>query len=309
MVYVRKGPEEYNWKRYKGGWHTDIWMYDFKENKFSAVSNYVGKNAYPMWIGEFMYFVSDRNNGIANIYKENLSTKEITPVTNYTDVDVMMPSNDKDQIVYMHDGYIYLLDTKSDQSTMIEVNIPSDRWELRDKIINPKDYIHYVNISNDGKDVVLEARGDIFTVPTDKGNAINISNTAGTREMYPQLSPDGKWIAFFSDKTGEYQLYIQSAEGGEWKAITTSLAKTNYHLAWSPDGKKILFGNKDFAIFYIDVASKEITKIDESHQMKNDEFYWEISDYNWSPDSKWISYSFVNYNKNSSIYLIQLRSE
>jgi tricorn protease len=306
IVYVRKGVEEYNWKRYKGGMYTDIWMYDFKDNKFTPVSNYVGKNAYPMWIGDFIYFVSDKSNGIANIYKENLSSKEITQVTNYNDVDVITPSNDKEQIVYMHDGYLYLLDTKSDQSKKLDVNIPSDRWELRDKIINPKDYIHYVNVSNDGKVVTLEARGDIFNIPTEKGNAVNLTNSPGTREMYPQLSPDGKWIAFFSDKTGEYQLYIQKAEGGQWTALTTSLAKTNYHLAWSPDGKKILFGNKDFAIFYIDVASKELIKIDESHQMKNDEFYWEISDYNWSPDSKWICYSFVNYNKNNSIYLYSL---
>jgi tricorn protease len=306
IVYVRKGVEEYNWKRYKGGMYPDIWMYDFKENKFTAISDYIGKNAYPMWIGGFMYFVSDRTNGIANIYKENLSTKEITQVTNYTDVDVMMPSNDTEQIVYLHDGYIYLLDTKTDQSKKIDINIPSDRWELRDKTINPKDYIHYVNISNDGKEVALEARGDVFTVPTDKGNALNLSNTAGTREMYPQLSPDGKWVAFFSDKTGEYQLYIQKAEGGEWTQLTTSLSKTNYHLAWSPDGKKILFGNKDFAIYYVDVDSKKLVKVDESNQMKNDEFYWEISDYNWSPDGKWICYSFVNYNKNNSIYLYSL---
>ena len=306
MVYVRKGLEEYNWKRYKGGWYTDIWMYDFKANKFSPVSDYVGKNAYPMWIGDFMYFVSDRNNGIANIYKENLSTKEITQVTNYSDVDVMMPSNDKEQIVYMHDGYLYLLDTKTDQSRKIDVEITSDKWELRDKVVNPKDYIHYVNVSNDGKNVVLEARGDIFNVPTEKGNTLNLSNTAGTREMYPQLSPDGKWVAFFSDKTGEYELYIQKAEGGEWIPLTTTLAKTNYHLAWSPDGKKILFGNKDFSIFYIDVDTKKLTKVDESNQMKNDEFYWEISDYNWSPDSKWICYSFVNSNKNSVIYLYSL---
>jgi tricorn protease len=306
IVYVRKGSEEYNWKRYKGGMYTDIWMYDFKENKFSPVSDYVGKNAYPMWIGDFMYFVSDRTNGIANIYKENLSTKEIIQVTNYNDVDVMMPSTDKECIVYMHDGFLYLLDIKTGQSKKVDVNIPSDRWELRDRLINPKDYIHYVNVSNDGKQVVLEARGDIYNIPNGKGNSINLSNTPGTREMYPQLSPDGKQVAFFSDKSGEYQLYVQKADGGEWNQITTSLTKTNYHLLWSPDGKKILFGNKEFALFYVDIASKELVKIDESNQLKNDEFYWEISDYNWSPDSKWICYSFVNYNKNSTIFVYSL---
>ena len=168
ILYVRKGLEEYNWKKYKGGWYTDIWMYDFIENKFTPISDYNGKNAYPMWIGNFMYYVSDRSNGIANIFKENLLTKEITQVTNYSDVDVMMPSNDNSQIVYMHDGYLNILDTKSDQTNQIEVEIPSDRWELRDRIINPKEYIHYVNISNDGKNVILEARGDIFNIPVEK---------------------------------------------------------------------------------------------------------------------------------------------
>ncbi len=306
IVYVRKGREEYNWKRYKGGQYCDIWMYDFKENKFIPISDYVGKNAYPMWIGNFIYFVSDRNNGIANIYKENLSTKDITQITNYNDVDVMMPSNDENQIVYLHDGYLYVLNTKNDQSKKIDVEIPSDKWELHARTINPKDYIHYVNVSNDGKRVVLEARGDIFNVPVENGNTINLSKSAGTREMYPQLSPDGKWVAFFSDKSGEYELYIQKAEGGEWIPLTTSLNRTDYHLVWSPDGKKILFGNKDFSIFYVDIDSKKLVKVDESNQMKNDEFYWEISDYNWSPDSKWITYSFVAYNRNSEIYLYNL---
>jgi tricorn protease len=306
FLYVRKGPEEYNWKRYKGGWYTDIWMCDLKENKFTPMTDYVGKNAYPMWIGKFMYFVSDKVAGTANIFKMNLDTKEITQITKYTDVDVITPSNDKDQIVYLHDGYLYVLDTKTDQSKKITVEVPSDKWDLRERTINPKDYVHYSMISNDGNSVAVEARGDIFVVPADKGNTTNLSNTPGTREMYSQISPDGKWVAFFSDKTGEYQLYIQKAEGGEWTPLTTALNKTNYHLLWSPDGKKILFGNKDFKIFYIDVDSQKLVKIDESNQMKNDEFYWEISDYNWSPDSKWICYSQVQYNKNSQIFIYSL---
>jgi tricorn protease len=306
ILYVRKGPEEYNWKRYKGGWYTDIWMFDFQTGKFLPVTNYVGKNAYPMWIGNFIYFVSDRDNGIANIYKQNLGTNEITRVTNYSDLDVMMPSTDKNQIVYMHDGYLYLLDTKTDQSKKISITIPSDRWELRDRVINPKDYIHYAAISNDGKTVSLEARGDVFVLPTEKGNTLNLSQSSGSREIYPQISPNGKWVAFFSDRTGEYQLYIQNSGGGDPIQLTSQLSRTNYHLLWSPDGKKILFGNKDFALFYIEVDSKKLVKIDESNQMKNDEFYWEISDYNWSPDSKWICYSFVQYNKNSQIFIYSL---
>ena len=306
MVYVRKGLEEYNWKRYKGGWYTDIWIYDFKGNKFTPLTDYVGKNAYPMWIGKSAYFVSDRGNGIANIFKENLETKETTQITNYSDVDVMMPSTDKEQIVYMHDGFINILDTKTDQSRKISVTIPSDKWELRDRVINPKDFIHSAAVSNDGKAVSIEARGDIFIVPVENGKTLNLSQSSGTREIYPQISPDGKQVAFFSDRTGEYQLYMQSTAGGDPVQLTESLKKTSYHPLWSPDSKKILFGNKDFSLFYFDVESKKLVKVDESNQMKNDEFYWEISDYNWSPDSKWICYSFVQYNKNSQIFIYSL---
>jgi tricorn protease len=309
MVYCRKGQEENYWKRYKGGWHTDLWMYDFEKNVFTPISDYIGKNAYPMWIGtDEMYFVSDRTNGVANIYRENLTTKQIDLITTYADVDVMMPSTDGKQIVFMHDGYIHVMDLGTRAVKKIEVTIPSDRWMVRSRVINPKSFIHWVSPANDGKSVVIEARGDIFTAQTEKGLPVNMSATPGSREMYPALSPDGKWIAFFSDKSGEYQLYLQKKDGGEWLPLTTDLKKTNYQLLWSPDGTKILFGNREYAIFVIDVESKKFTKIDESHQMKNDEFYWEMSDYHWSPDSRWICYSFVQPNRNSQVFIYNLET-
>ena len=309
MLYCRKGNEEYYWKRYKGGQYQDIWMYDFKQKQFTAISDYVGKNSYPMWIGNSMYFVSDRTNGIANLYVEDLTTKAIIQLTSYTDFDVMWAENDGEQIVFIQSGYLNIYDTKTSQVKKISITIPSDRWRMRDRVINPKEYVHSVNISNDGKTAVIESRGDIFTIPAGKGTTKNISNTPGTREMYPQVSPDGKWIAFFSDKSGEYQLYMQSTEGGQWNQLTTKLDKFIYHLSWSPDGKKILFGNKEFAIFYLDVESKKLTEIDRSNQLKNDEFVWEESDYSWSPDSKWITYSFTNFNRNNVIYIYSLEQQ
>lgn len=309
MLYCRKGNEEYYWKRYKGGQYQDIWMYDFKQNKFTAVSDYVGKNSYPMWIGNSMYFVSDRTNGISNLYVEDLASKTIKELTNYTDFDVMSAETDGEQIVYVQDGYINLFDTRTGQAKKISVNIPSDRWRMRNRVINPREYVHSANIANDGKTAVIESRGDIFTIPTGKGTTKNISNTPGSREMYPQISPDGKWIAFFSDKTGEYQLYMQSVDGGEWTQLTSKLDKFIYHLLWSPDGKKILFGNKEFAIFYVEVDTKKLVEVDRSNQLKNDEFYWEQSDYSWSPDSKWIAYSFTNFNRNNVIYIYSLEQK
>ncbi|MBI3123057.1 MAG: PD40 domain-containing protein [Ignavibacteriales bacterium] len=306
MLYNRRGVEEYYWKRYKGGMYCDIWMYDFSKNEFTPISDYVGKNAYPMWIGNKMYFVSDRTTGVTNLYAQDLSTKKIDQFSNYDVIDVMWPETDGSQIVFIQDGYINVFNTANAKTTKIAVEINSDRWRLRPRTINPKEFVHHFSISDDGKTTALEARGDVFTIQNSDSKTLNLSNTSGTREMYPQLSPDGKWIAFFSDKSGEYQLYIQKAEGGEWIQLTDKLNKLVYHLLWSPDSGKILFGNKEYSIFYVDVKTKKLVKVDESNFLKNDEFYWEMSDYNWSPDSKWITYSFARLNRNNQIFLFSL---
>ncbi|HQJ73947.1 MAG TPA: S41 family peptidase [Bacteroidota bacterium] len=302
MLYTRKGDEEYYWKRYKGGRYVDIWMYDFKTKNFTPISDYVGKNAYPMWVENKMFFTSDRaNDGITNIFVQDLTTKEIKQLTSFSDFDVMQPSTDGNNIVFIHDGYIKILNLKTNEIKKVTINIISDRWQLRPRYINPKDYIHSISISNDINKLSIEARGDIFYI--DKNKSTNLSSSSDTRERYPQISPDGKWIAYFSDKTGEYQLYIKKIDGSENIQLTNNLNKTVYKLIWSPDSKKILFGDKEFTLYYIDIQTKKLTKIDQSNQLKNDEFYWEISDYNWSPDSKWICYSLVQYNRNSQIFI------
>jgi tricorn protease len=308
FLYCRRGNEEYYWKRYKGGQYQDIWLYDAVAKTYTPVTDYVGKNSYPMWAGGLMYFVSDRTNGIANLYTQKLGTKDVAQITKYADFDVMMPNTDGRSIVYVQDGRLHVFDVASGKEARIAVTAPSDRWALRNRVINPRDYVHTAHLGDDGKTVVLEARGDVFRVPTGPGTTENLSGTPGTRETYPALSPDGKTIAFFSDKTGDYQLYTQPAAGGDWTPITTDLDRTVYRLAWSPDGRKILFGNKDYAIFYIDLAVKKLVKIDSSNQMKNDEFTWEIADYTWSPDSKWIAYSLVQTNRNSQIFLYNIET-
>ncbi|MBN2089255.1 PD40 domain-containing protein, partial [candidate division KSB1 bacterium] len=187
MVYNPRGREEYYWKRYKGGQYQDIWQYDFVKNEFNPVTDYVGKNSYPLWLGEKMYFVSDRGaNGIANFYTYHFSTKKVDQITQYADFDVQMPSSDGQQIIYLHSGYLYLLDPATGKSQKVEVQIPTDRWQLADRTINPKDYIHSMSISNDGKTAVFEARGDVFLVPTDENEETkNLTQNPGTRERYP----------------------------------------------------------------------------------------------------------------------------
>ncbi|MGA2261114.1 MAG: acetyl-CoA synthetase, partial [Acidobacteriota bacterium] len=235
MVYNRRGNEEYYWKRYKGGQYTDIWLYDFGTKRFAPLTDYVGKNAYPMWIGNRMYFVSDRgSNGIANLYTYDFASKKIDQVTKYADFDVQMPSTDGKRIVYMQAGYIHVLEAATNADRKIAVDIPSDRWQLAERTVNPRDYIQAMGVSNDGKTAVFEARGDIYLAPTDDSQPPeNLTDTPKSRERFPQLSPDGKRVAFYSDKTGEYQMYMMEPSGNRaWEPLTTTLDRAVYHLEW-----------------------------------------------------------------------------
>jgi len=307
MVYNRRGREDYYWKRYKGGMYQDIWSYDFQTREFTKLTDYIGKNAYPMWIGEAVYFISDRDGGISNLYRSRLDGSSVETLTRYEDFDVMWPSTDGERIVYVQSGYLHVLDMAEGTSKKVVIRLLSDRWQLAERVINPKKYIHYMAVSGDGETAVLEARGDIYMIMED-GKTRNLSSDCGSREMYPELSPDGKYVAFFSDRTGDYQLYIQPAEGGEWIRLTDGLRDFVYHPVWSPDSRKILFGNKNFEIYYIDIENRKPVLVDKSNQLKNDEFFWEISDYAWAPDSQWIAYSLVSFNRNSRIFLYNLKA-
>jgi len=305
MVYNRRGREDYYWKRYKGGMYQDIWSFNFNTKNFKKLTAYEGKNAYPMWIGEHLYFVSDRYGGISNLCRGPLAGGAVEPLTFYDDFDVMWPATDGARIVFVQKGYLHVMALPPGDPERIPVSVLSDRWQLRDRVINPKDYIHYMGISGDGKTTVFEARGDLYRID-ENGKTVNLSADSGSRELYPELSPDGRKIAFFSDKTGDYQLYTQPADGGPWTQQTSDLKDLVYHPVWSPDGTKILFGNKNFEIYYADVETGALTRVDGSNQLKNDEFFWEVSDYTWSPDGQWIAYSLVSFNRNNRIYLYRL---
>jgi len=215
MVYNRRGNEEYYWKRYKGGQYTDIWLYDFTAKTYAPVTDYVGKNAYPMWIGNLLYFVSDRaKSGIANLYTYDFTTKQVKQVTDFADFDVQMPETDGRSIVFVQAGWLHVLDTATNQVRRVNVEMPSDRFALADRTINPRDYIHAMTVSNDGKTAAFEARGDIYlTAVDDSRPPRNLTRTAGSRERFPQLSPDGSRVTFYSDKSGDYQVYMADVAG------------------------------------------------------------------------------------------------
>ncbi len=309
LAYNRRGDEEYYWKRYKGGQYQDIWLYDFGAKSYTPLTGYVGKNSYPMWAGNGLLFVTDRaSKGVANLWRLDPATKKATPVTAYEDFDVQMPATDGKTVVFTRAGVLYRMDVATSKVEKVDVDVPSDRWALAERAVAAKETIQSMAVASDGKWTAFEARGDVFLVSTEENGAtLNLTRAPKSRERFPRFSPDGTKVAFFSDRTGEYQLYMADVAGDKpWDALTTDLDRTSYPAEWSPDGKKLLFGDKDLRLFVVDVATKKRTKIAESKQLANDEFSWEISDYAWSPDGAWVAYTQIEPNRNGRIWLHEL---
>ena len=309
LAYARKGDEEYYWKRYKGGQYQDLWLYDLAAKSFAPLTDYVGKNSYPMWAGSSILFVSDRGpKGIANLWRLDPATKAATAVTSFDDFDVQTPSCDGKTVVFTRAGLLYRMDAASGKVEPLAVDVPSDRWALAERTVPARETIQSMAVSSDGKWAAFEARGEVFLVSTEEnGPTRNLTRAPKSRERFPRFSPDGTKVAFFSDRTGEYQLYVADAAGEKaWEAVTTDLDRTAYHAEWSPDGTKLLFGDKDLRIFVVDLATKKRTEIAKSRQLANDEFSWEISDYCFSPDGAWVAYTQIGPNRNGRIYLHEL---
>ena len=298
-----------NWKGYRGGQQQDVYVASVDGADFKKITDWPGYDNFPMWHGEMIYFNSDREDGRMNLYAYDLKSGKVTRCTRHAEWDVEFPSIGGDRIVYGCQGYLYVYDTKSGRDGRLAIEIPSDRWQMRDMYVSPGGYLQEIGLGADGKKCVVQARGDVYLLDTEKENAVNVTRTMGSREIEPALSPKSDTVAFFSDRTGEYELYLAPTKpAGEWTQITKDSKTYYYHCVWSPDGKKILFGDNGYTIYLADVASKKVEKIDRCLYQKDNEIFWEVSDYRWSPDSRWVVYSKVNGNLNSGIYLYNVES-
>ena len=308
LAYSTKGRLEYYWKRYKGGQHQDLWLADLKRGTYVQLTDFVGRNGAPIWAQGKVLFESDRgSNGLTDLYSVDPATKAVERLTNVKDFDVQQPSTDGRTVVFVQGGHLQALDLGNRTVTPVPITTASDGWKAAPRTLNPKDWIQSMSLV--GTTAVFEARGDVFLVPSDATQATrNLTKTPGVRERFPRLSPDGKRVAYLSDANGDYDLYVQALDGAP-ERLATGLKTALYHLEWSPDGTKLLFGDKSFALYVMDVANRKLTKIDESHELKNDQFTWEASDYAWAPDSNWIAYSFVEPSHNSRIHLYNLATK
>jgi tricorn protease len=302
VAYNRVSTEFRTWKRYRGGWHQFVSIYDLKNNKYDEVPHTEAADEFPMWYGDSIYFDSDRD-GAMNLYKYDLKTKTIRQLTHYNEYDVKWPSlggGDAPAIVYENGGYLYSLDLKSEKTALIPVVVESDESLIRPSFVKVEKFIDSFSLSPSGARALFEARGEVFTVPAKKGDIRNITGTSGVRETSPAWSPDGKWIAYLSDRTGEYELYIRPQDGtGEEKRITTDGHTFRNGVTWSPDSTKVLFWEKTLKLFYVDISDGKPVMIDQSPVST-------IQNYDWSPDSKWVVYAKNGENGFGRIHLYSM---
>ncbi len=311
IAYCRITGENATWKRHQGGDAQELWMGTLSKGDFHVITPWRGTDNYPMWRGNFIYFTSDREAGTMNLFKFNPLTGETAAVTHYTDYDVKYPSAGPDSIIYQYGETLQVLDLKTEQSRKLDVRMPSDRVKVRADWVAASANNGAFGLSPDGKNLLLEARGEVLAIPAEKDEEpwLNLTRTSDSREKEPAWSPDGKWVAFLSDKTGEEEVWLADAKGGKaWKQLTSGGKGYRFHLVWSPDSKFLLFGDKFMRLNLADAATGQITVIDKGDFDDGWE-RWGIQDFVWSPDSRWVAYTKKMENANEVILLYSLDTQ
>jgi tricorn protease len=289
------------WKRYRGGQSPDVWIYDLGGNTAEQITNTRAQDMLPTWLGDSVYFISDRD-WTMNVFAYDTRTKKTRKVTNHTDYDVMWPSGSGDELVYEAGGYLYRLDAKNDKEERVPVKVYGDFPDTVPYFQNVKANVETFAVSPSGARALFGARGDVFTAPAKEGEVRNLTDSQGVRELAPAWSPDGRWVSYLSDRSGEYEIYVRPSDGsGEERRVTTDGDVWRYPAVWSPDSTKLAYGDKRQRLRFVDVSTGRTTDVDRSAH--ND-----ITNYSWSPDSRWLAYSKLGDNQFSEIWVYSLPS-
>ncbi|HEY0350449.1 MAG TPA: hypothetical protein VGC60_20095, partial [Pyrinomonadaceae bacterium] len=274
-------------RNYRGGQNRPIWIVDLKSYDLVSPPWTDSKDIDPVWSGDSVFFISDRD-GVENVWSFDTKAKKLAEVTKFTDYDVKTIDSGAGAVVFEQAGYIHELDPKTGREHVVNITATGDfpwmmaRWEdVSNRLTN-------MELSPTGKRIVVEARGEIFTIPAEKGDVRNLTNSSGTAERDPAWSPDGKWISYFGDRSGEYRLYLEAQDGLTPPREIALDHPTHYYTpSWSPDSKKLLFTDTGLHVWVLDVASGK-AKI-----VGNDPWMVPTRTLNpvWSPDSKWVAYS------------------
>ncbi len=274
-------------RNYRGGQNKPIWIVDLKTFDLVTPPWTDSKDTDPVWVGETVYFISDRD-GIANVWSYDIGSKKLTQQTRFTDFDVKTLDAGGGSVVFEQAGLIHELDPKNGRAKPLSIRAAGDfpwmmaRWEdVTARMSN-------IALSPTGRRVVAEARGEIFTIPAEKGDIRNITNSSASAERSPAWSPDGKWISYFSDKSGEYKLVIESQDGiGAPREVAFDKPAFYYTPSWSPDSKKLLYADTNLNVWVLDIASGKGKSIGRDPWMVPQRTLHP----SWSPDSKWVAFA------------------
>jgi tricorn protease len=293
-----------NWKRYRGGWNADIHIFNFANGKSEKITTTDASDELPMWHNKSIYFLSDRGPEVRmNLWRYDLNDKTFTQLTKFTDHDAQFPSLGPDDIVMGAGGKLYLYQLSTQKLKEVKVTLVNDRASLKPSVMPAERYIQYSAISPDGNRALIGARGEIFSVPAEFGFVKDLSRTPGIAERYPAWSPDGNSVAYWSDQSGEYELWIMDpSKENSAKKLTSYGAGFRYSLKWSPDSKKLAFIDKAMKIQVYDISAGKTTQVDKGLRMTHGVL--ENFSCNWSPDSRWLTYSrdLENYHQGVFLY-------
>lgn len=302
MVYNRIFRNFRTWKKYTGGMAQKLSLWNFKTHAYEQLTKDDWTDTFPMWTGgDTVYFVSDRGpEHRLNLYSLDMKSHDARQLTHFTDYDVEWPSLNGDQIVFQYGGWLYLYDIKSDKSRKVDIQVEGDFDQARDHWDSTEKLIDSFAVSPDGKRAAFTARGRLYTVPAEHGSARVLTVEPGIRHEKVAWSPDRRWVAYVSDRTGEQAIYIRPQDGmGPEQQITTGGNEFLMRPVWSPDSTKLAWGDSSCDLHYIDIHDKKPVLIDHSK-------YSEITNYSWSPDSKWVAYDKTPENGYQVIQLYSL---
>lgn len=310
LAYITKITENYPFKRYRGGLTSDIIIFDLKNNTAENITKNKANDGKPAWVGGKVYFLSDQGKNMRlNIWVYDTSTKAISQITHFDDFDISFMSAGSQDIVFEVGGILYLMDLESRKYKPVNVNVVSD---LSVEMPTRKDVsknISSATASPEGKRIVFEARGELFNVPVLEGYVTNLTKSSGAFDHHPAWSPDGKYIAYWSDKSGEYQIYLQASDSNaEPEKVTNRKKGFGYTLFWSPNNKKLAFIDETNDISIVDVETKKVTIAGNT--------YWNTGHYGrynypiaWSPDSKWIAFTQGLDNANNAVFMFDVENK
>jgi tricorn protease len=289
VAFVPISAEWQHWKGYRGGQADDVWLADLTTKAFRRLTTEPSIETTPLWAAGQLYLASDRT-GVSNLYRADAETGNLTAVTKFTDYDLLYPSSDGRRVVFEHGNGLGLFDPATGTVTALPVRLPSDRIHARVRRVAAKEQLQRATIGPTGKRVLVEARGQIVSLPAGQGAWRVVEATPGARAQYPSWSRDGKWIAFVSDRSGEEQVWLAPASGA---APARQLTKDHVGplglLVWSPDGKRIATSDREMRILLVDVETGKTTVVAQAD--RGGSYDTVVDSYRFSPDGKWLTYA------------------